>query len=288
MPTLTDKHPLFQNESNKQQSVGPDSGYGSSGARHHGGRDVEYMAENPSTLLTDEQHHIPNTSPSIHSHSTATKDSKHIEHVSSPLVPSQKFWAEVASEYSEHKIWEERESSLEDQENEQNPVIRQGDTKLKMDTNSGLAMGNLSSTRAEVIGQSFRDPRSGLYAKQEYPGYVNSRQPQSRLQHSYHEEMSRTSRPDGVQGEIILQQEEVQIVPVPEVAQNTISADPSDHSIEVRVQVPLTFMEENLMHGQAPRVVEVQDEDPEIVDEEDFNIDLVDQLAREYLESSAL
>lgn len=88
------------------------------------------------------------------------------------------------------------------------------------------------------------------------------------------------SSADGVQGEIILQEEEVQIFPVPEVAQNTVCADPFNHSIEVRVQAPLTFMEENLLHNQAPRVVEVQDEDPKNVEEEDFNIDLVDQLAR--------
>lgn len=99
--------------------------------------------------------------------------------------------------------------------------------------------------------------------------------------------MSRKSRPGGIQSEIILQEEEVQIFPVPEVAQNTVSVDPFDHSIEVRVQAPLTFTEENLMHSQASQVVDVQDEDPKIV-EEDFNIDLVDQLAREYLESSAL
>ncbi|PCG96313.1 Nucleoside phosphorylase [Penicillium occitanis (nom. inval.)] len=82
--------------------------------------------------------------------------------------------------------------------------------------------------------------------------------------------MSRTSRPDGVQDEIILQEEEVQIVPVPEVAQSTISSNPFDHNIE---------------SGSSD--LEVQDEDPEFI-EEDFNIDLVDQLARDYLESLTL
>lgn len=79
--------------------------------------------------------------------------------------------------------------------------------------------------------------------------------------------MSGTSRPDGVQGESILQEEEVQIVPVPEVAQSTISSNPFDHSIEVRVQAPLTSIDENLMCSQIPRIAEVQDEDREFVEE---------------------
>lgn len=111
------------------------------------------MAENPNSLLTDEQHHKWNASPSKRPHFATPQDTRPVEDVSSPLVPSQKLWANLARAYSENKIWEERESSREKEENEQIPVIRQGNTKLEMDTNSGLAMGNLSSTRAEVVGQ---------------------------------------------------------------------------------------------------------------------------------------
>lgn len=102
------------------------------------------MAVNHGNLLSDEQHHE-----SYISHSSA----KPVEHVSSPLMPSQKLWAEPASHYSEHGIWEEWMSSMEEEEKEPIALIRQGHTHLKMERNSGLAMGNVTSTRAEVIGQ---------------------------------------------------------------------------------------------------------------------------------------
>lgn len=94
-------------------------------------------------------------------------------------------------------------------------------------------------------------------------------------------------RADGVQSQISSQEEEVQVVPVPGVAQNTVSAEAFVRNIEVRVHAPLTSIDENMVRSQVPRIVEVQGEDPEI-EAEDFNIDLVDQLAREYLESSTL
>lgn len=80
----------------------------------------------------------------------------------------------------------------------------------------------------------------------------------------------------------------MQIIHVPEVAQDSVFADASDHNIEVQKQAPLTSIVENLVHSQVARVVEVQDEDPVFVEQEDSNIDLVDQLARAYLESSTL
>lgn len=94
-------------------------------------------------------------------------------------------------------------------------------------------------------------------------------------------------RADGVQNQISSQEEEVQVFPVPEAAQSPVSARAFVHSLEVRVHAPLTSIDENTMSGQVPRIVEVHDGDPEI-ETEDFNIDLVDQLAREYLESSTL
>jgi hypothetical protein len=79
----------------------------------------------------------------------------------------------------------------------------------------------------------------------------------------------------------------VQIVPVKEVTQETATAGAFHHNIEVRVEALPTATEGNLTHSQIPRIVEVHDEGPEI-EKEDFNMDLVDQLAREYLESSNL
>lgn len=248
------------------------------------------IAEDQSAISTDEQHHQPNASPSSYSRPATPPDTRPAEDISSLLVPSQKLWAELGSKYSEHKIWEEQESSPEEAEKEQVPVVRQGHTKLKMGTNSGLAMGNVTSMRAQVVGQYFRDLGSGLYANQDCPGCVISGELQSRRQHSCHEEMSRTSRLDDVQSEIILQEEEVQITPVPEIAdfEDSVSANASVHDVEVQLQAPLTSIVEDLMHNQVPQVVEVDDKDPVFVEQEDFNIDLVDQLAREYLESSTL
>lgn len=239
------------------------------------------MAENPSTFLSGEQHHESNV---------ARSNTRPVEHLSTPLIPSQKLWAELASGYSDHRIWEEQEFSQEEEEEEEKgqiPVIHQGQTNLKMDTNSGLVMGNMTSTRAEVVGQWFRGSISSLHAKQEHSGYVNFEEPRSRLQHLYHEELSKLCRPDGVETEVILQEEDMQFVPAPQIAQDTV-LDAPDHTIEVRVQALLAPNAENMMHSQVPQIVEIQDEDAEIVEEEGFNIDLVDQLAREYLESSTL
>ncbi|KAJ5379557.1 hypothetical protein N7509_012676 [Penicillium cosmopolitanum] len=102
--------------------------------------------------------------------------------------------------------------------------------------------------------------------------------------------MPLTAGPDNVQSETVLQEEEAQIVAVPEVTnlEDSVSAGGSVYDVEVHVQAPLTSIVEDLVHSQVPRVVEVEDESPVFVEQEDSDIDLVDRLAREYLESSTL
>jgi hypothetical protein len=121
------------------------------------------LSEDHNDISSDEQDHQSNTSPSSYSHFATSRDNASAEHVPSPLAPSQKLWAKPGSEYSEHKIWEEQESPSQNGEKEQVRVVYQGHTDLKMDTNSGLAMGNVTSTTAKVVGQYFRDLKSQGY-----------------------------------------------------------------------------------------------------------------------------
>lgn len=151
-------------------------------------------------------------------------------------------------------------------------------------------MGNITSTRTNVVGQYFRDSGRGLHANQGFPGYAKSEEPQSWRQNAYTEQMPSTGQPDNVQSEITLQEKEVRLVLASDAAelQDSVCADQSIYDIEGQVQVPLAPTLEDLVHIPVPRVVEVGDEDPVSFEQEDSNIDLVDQLARQYLESSTL
>jgi hypothetical protein len=102
--------------------------------------------------------------------------------------------------------------------------------------------------------------------------------------------MSRTSRLEDAQSEITLQEEEVQIVPVLKVAdfEDSISADASVDKVEVQAQAPFTSTVENLVDREVSRVVELEDNDSVIIEQENSFEDLVEQLAREYLESPTL
>lgn len=114
----------------------------------------------------DEQRQQSEASTHPHSQPASPKDANPADQIASAFAPSQKLWAEPGSEYTEHKIWdepEERGYSPEEPELEQFRVVRQGHTKLTMGTNSGLAMGNVTSTRADVVGQYFSQRGSGLH-----------------------------------------------------------------------------------------------------------------------------
>lgn len=77
---------------------------------------------------------------------------------------------------------------------------------------------------------------------------------------------------------------------MPEVTdlEGSFSADVSVHDVKVQIQAPLTSIVEDLVYSQVPRVVEVDDESPVFAEQEDFDMDLVDRLARDYLQSSTL
>ncbi|KAJ5528139.1 hypothetical protein N7513_012298 [Penicillium frequentans] len=264
---------VLRNNSSVPRFVGDDSGYGSSSARRGEGMNTEYDREHQSVISNDEQHHQPNAFHSSYSQPATTQDTKPPERIPSPLVTLQRPWVEPGGEYSEHRIWDVQDFPPREAEKGQvGVVVHQGHTKLELGTNSGVAMGNITSTRTNVVG------------------YAKSEEPQSWRQNAYTEQMPSTGQPDNVQSEITLQEKEVRLVLASDAAelQDSVCADQSIYDIEGQVQVPLAPTLEDLVHIPVPRVVEVGDEDPVSFEQEDSNIDLVDQLARQYLESSTL
>lgn len=115
-----------------------------------------------------------------------------------------------------------------------------------------------------------------------------------------------TARSEDFRRGSILQEEEVQITPVQETANNLdldrafTTTDTSVEDIELQVEapvpsVPLDSIVDNLMQSQAPRIVEVeegegQEEAEPILQsaEQESDVDLVDKLVWEYMESSNL
>ncbi|KAJ5802106.1 uncharacterized protein N7503_004556 [Penicillium pulvis] len=264
---------VLRNDSSVRRFVGDDSGYGSSSARRGEGMNIEYDREHQSVISNDEQHHQPNACPSRYSQLGIIQNTKPPERISSPLDTLQRPWVEPGGEYSEHRIWDVQDLPPREAEKGQvGVVVHQGHTKLEMGTNSGVAMGNITSTRTNVVG------------------YAKSEDPQFWRQNAYTEQMPSMGQSDNVQSEIILQEKEVRLVPAPDAAelQDSVCADQLIYDIEGQVQVPLAPIVEDMVHIQVPQVVEVGDEDPVFFEQEDDNIDLVDQLARQYLESSTL
>lgn len=101
--------------------------------------------------------------------------------------------------------------------------------------------------------------------------------------------MSQTSQSDVVQHEVILQKdkEEVEVVPVPEVSdfEDTSSLDSVPiYDAHVEDQAPVASIVESLLHSQQALVEDITED----VEQEDSSFDLVDQLARQYLESANL
>lgn len=105
-----------------------------------------------------------------------------------------------------------------------------------------------------------------------------------------------SARSEDAHRKLLFQEEEVQVAPVQEIADFQAMAS-IDTSVELQVEapvpsVPLDSIVDNLMQSQAPRIVEVEEEeDQEEADpiiqaaEQVSDVDLVDQLVWEYMES---
>ena len=121
------------------------------------GQRTYFIAEDQKVLSTHELHHRTNTLRDSYSQPKSPHSTKNPEQISSPLAPPQNPWAEPGDTYPENKNWEQYQSPAAKAEEENVRVIHQGHTKLEMNTNSGLAMGNVTSRRAAIVGQYFYD-----------------------------------------------------------------------------------------------------------------------------------